>query len=73
MITELERFPAASDTGASYTVVLLQHWGERRPLDGSTQRFPTYTEWKTACGMDLNQKSPDVFEMIQRDEILHRA
>jgi hypothetical protein len=72
MITEIERFEAIADNGKRYTVVHLQHWTEFRPLSGKAQQLPGSTEWKTACGIDLEENEDGTFKMIQIDGILRR-
>lgn len=72
MITEEENFAAISDRGDRFVVVKLQHWTEFRASDGKVERRRGSYEWKTACGIDLDEKADGTFEMIQIDGILNR-
>lgn len=72
MITEAERFDAVSDAGERYTIVKLQRWVEVSLINGATSKAEGSFEWKTACGIDLQDNGDGSFEMIQIDGTLRR-
>lgn len=73
MATVIERFGAISDRGDTYTVIHWQHWTTFKPLKGPQRQMPGATEWKTECGIDLQDHGDGTFEMIQIDGILRRT
>lgn len=73
MATVIERFQAISDLGETYTVIQYQHWTTIDPLNGPKHEVPGSTEWKTTCGIDLQENDDGTFEMIQIDGVLRRV
>lgn len=71
-VFEEDRFEAVSEAGKTYTVVKLRHMSVYRPFSGPAQKSMGNYEWKTACGIDLDEKADGRFEMIQIDGFLRR-
>ncbi len=72
MINITDEFEAFDGSGNRYIVQKLQRYTTIDFADGGSSTAPGGYEWKTACGIDLNENPDGTFEMFQIDGTLTR-
>lgn len=76
MEKEIERFDAVSDDGKRYTLICYQQYvTPPRNLSGPASRpIEGVRRWATNTGLSVNTtKDPDLFEIVQLDEIVRKV